>query len=76
MNTTASSGNQTLQFGGTPRQMAINNLDATNSLNVKVNGDPTGFTVEAGGKRGWRVNKGIYDVIITATGSWELTHEL
>jgi len=75
MRTTTGTGSTTLQFGGAPHQMAINNLDAAASLNVKVNSDPTGFTVEAGGKRGWRINKGIYDVTITATGSWELTEE-
>lgn len=74
METISGSGNEILQFGGAPRQISINNLDTTD-MNVKVNGDTVGQTVEAGGKRGWRVNKGIYDVTITAAGSWEVTRQ-
>lgn len=71
--TVAASGNATLQFGGEPRQISIVNEDASNDMNVKINGDPVGFTVSASERRGWRFNKGIYPVIITATGGWEVT---
>jgi len=73
MNTTASSGNLTINYDGGNKQVSVVNLDGTNPLNVKINTDSTGQTVEASGARGWRVNKGVYQVTITATGSWEVT---
>lgn len=73
MTTTAGSGNQTINYDGHNKQVSIVNLDGTNSLNAKINNDPTGQTVEASGARGWRLNKGVYVVQITATGSWEVT---
>lgn len=73
MNTTASSGNQTLAYDGGSHQVSVVNKDTSNALNVKINADPTGQTVEASGARGWRVNKGVYTVQITASGSWEVT---
>lgn len=75
MITVAGTGSQTLQFGGAPHQISINNLDSVNSLNIKINGDPTGQTVLAGEKRGWRINKGIYSVEITTSGMWEISRE-
>jgi hypothetical protein len=75
METIAGSGDEILQFGGAPRQIGISNLDGSNGMNVKVNGDPVGQSIEPSGKRGWRVNKGIYDVTITATGNWEVTRQ-
>ena len=71
--TTTGSGAQTLQYGGTPKQIAIDNKNASGTLNIKINEDTVGITVEASGKRGWRINKGIYQVTITASGSWEVT---
>lgn len=67
------SGNATLQFGGDPLNISLDNKDSSNDMNVKINGDPTGVTIEASGKRGFRIRKKIYDVIITATGNWEVT---
>jgi len=73
MNTTASSGNVTLNYDGGAHQVSVVNKDTSNALNVKINTDPVGQTVEASGARGWRVNKGVYQVAITASGSWEVT---
>jgi hypothetical protein len=73
MTTIAGSGNSTINRTGGERQVAIANLDTTNALNAKINGDPTGQTLEANGRRGWRINTGIYVVQIAATGSWEVS---
>lgn len=75
MTTITGSGNQTINRTGAERQAAIANFDTTNPMNVKVNDDPTGQTVEASGRRGWRVNKGLYVIQITAVGSWEVTFQ-
>lgn len=73
MITVASSGNSTLNRTGAERQIAIRNLDGTNALTAKLNEDTVGFTVEASGRAGWRINNGIYTVQIIAVGSWEVT---
>lgn len=63
---TFSGGATTYQFGGRYRQILVNNTGGS-SLNVRINGDTTGFDIEASGKRGWRINKGIYEVILSGT---------
>ena len=75
MNTVTGSGATLLQRTGAEHQMLFYNTDGASVANVKVNGDPTGFSVEAWGKRGWRVNKGFYTVQITTAGTWEATFE-
>ena len=73
MITIANSGNQTINRTGLDKQVAVRNLDASNTINVKINEDTTGFTVEASGRAGWRLNTGIYVVTITAANNWEVT---
>jgi hypothetical protein len=73
MQTVAGTGNTTITRTGSERQVAVRNLDASATMNVKVNEDTVGFTMIAGERNGWRITRGIFTVILTTTGSWETT---
>jgi len=69
----AGSGSQTIPQEIVKKQVLIHNMDATASMNAKINDDTgSGKTIPAGEHLGVRINAGIYKVEITATGSWEV----
>jgi hypothetical protein len=63
----------TLTFSGSRKQVALVNTDAAASLNIKINGDTTGFTLAATERRGLRFMKGIYTIAIAGSTAWEVT---
>ena len=62
-----------LVYDGGPTQVFVNNKDATNTLTLSINGDSGAMTIESGGKRGVRINGGIYSVILGGTAAFEVT---
>ncbi len=72
-NTQSGTAPASFNYGGGPTQIFVNNKDATNSLTLKINSDTGAMTIEAGGKRGVRINGGIYTVVLGGTATFEVT---